>query len=378
MNVLYIADPNSIHDLRWINFLAANETVNGFILSRHPHYEIFQSHMSSLHPNVCLLSSLQDPSVIRPWRNWKQVFKIRKIITTHRIDLIHILYAEPNSLWANWKRIFNIPIIITTRGTDILKTIPQFFAGKSLLNKVIARRYRTAFNYADEISCTSRRQLQILRLFNMNRPAVLVRTGVDFRVVDMADETCADVLGIPRPYILMPRNMKPVYNHEFTIEAISLLDDWIKREFCFVFLNSDTDAKSYLEQVCEKARRVDAEIRFLPSIGHHQFLGLCRKASLVVMNPLSDGSPVTAMEAMACKVPIILPPLEYDQDLFDTGCFFKEWRPASLKNKIEEILGMDAAELSQCVGQNFDRVHRMGNTETEMLKVKDMYKRLVG
>jgi glycosyltransferase involved in cell wall biosynthesis len=378
MNVLYIADPNSIHDLRWINCLVANENINGFILSRSSHYGAFGANSLRLHPNACLLSSIQDPSVIRPWRNWQQVFKIKKIISTYNIDLLHILYAEPNSLWVNWKWIFQIPVIITTRGTDILKTIPQFFRGKSLLHKIIARRYRTAFNKADVISCTSVRQVENLRTFNMTRPAMVVRTGVDFRLIAKADENCAKAFGIPRPYILMPRNMKPLYNHEFTIEAISMLDDRMKRQFCFVFVNSDTNDQSYLERVCAKARTVHTDIRFLPSVSHSQFLGLCKQSSLVVMNPLSDGSPVTAMEAMACKVPVILPPLEYDEDLFGTASFFKEWSPSSLKKKMEEILSLNVNDLAEYIGSNFYRVHNKGNTEIEMLKVKHMYERLSG
>ena len=38
MNVLFIADPDSVHDVRWINCLTADGSVKGFVISRISHY----------------------------------------------------------------------------------------------------------------------------------------------------------------------------------------------------------------------------------------------------------------------------------------------------------------------------------------------------
>ncbi len=106
--------------------------------------------------------------------------------------------------------------------------------------------------------------------------------------------------------------MKPVYNHEFTVGAISKLPADIRTQYSFVFVNADSAYPAYVENIKRLIREVDARIHFLPSLPHEQMLSLYKQAALVVMKPLSDGSPVSAMEAMISKVPVILGPIPYD------------------------------------------------------------------
>src|SRR5687768_6539513 len=98
MNVLFIADPDSIHDVRWINCLTADGNVKGFVISRISHYCVPNSSRLKLNENVELVGFIEDPSVIRPWRNWYQLLKIRRLIKSKDIALFHVLYAEPNAL----------------------------------------------------------------------------------------------------------------------------------------------------------------------------------------------------------------------------------------------------------------------------------------
>src|SRR5690606_1886260 len=121
---------------------------------------------------------------------------------------------------------------------------------------------------------------------------------------------------------LMPRKMDPVYNHEFTLDAITLLSQVVKEKFAFVFLDADSHQKSYVKFIREKAQFTGADVRFLPLQTPVRLISLYKQSTLVVMNPHSDGSPVTAMEAMACGKPVILPPLPYDEEIFSGAFFF--------------------------------------------------------
>ncbi len=376
MNILYIADPGSIHDVRWINSLGESREIKTFVITRTAHLKSLKQGNNRLDPGVSLLGSVEDPSVIRPWRNWQQLFKIAKIIRRYDIDILHILYAEPNGLWANWKWFFQVPVIITTRGSDILRTIPEFSWRRSVLGELIARRYQRALNNADAICCTSAGQLKKLKAMEITSAATLVRTGVDFRFLPETEEKAAAKYGISQPFVFMPRNMKAVYNHEFTIDAIGLLPKYIKEKYSFIFVNSDSPDQSYFNAIFKKAKNCDADIRFLPSLMHAEFLGISKAASLVVMSPTSDGSPVTAMEAMALKVPVILPPLDYDMDVFGSAWFFGEWRAESLKEAIETVLLLDSTTVMVRLQESFQKIHQHGDTEKEMLKVRDLYRRL--
>ena len=376
MNVLFIADPNSIHDRRWINAIVKNRTLKAFVLWRSSHRLTSGNEDFAFNGQVIFLTSIEDPSVIRPWRNVFELLKIREIIKTHKIDILHVLYAEPNALWLYWKRFLKVTSVVTTRGTDILQTIPRFFAGRSILDRIVASRYRISLNHADHIFCTSSRQIESLRSLSILSRANVVRTGIDFG--HRSDvESCHVVKGLRRRFILMPRSMKPIYNHEFTLDAIALLPEWVRREFSFVFVNADTSCQAYFRAVHEKAHSISADIHFLPSLSHECLVATCRASALIIMNPLSDGSPVTAMEAMACRTPLILPPLRYDEELFASVWFFEKWTPKSLSDTIERVLTLDSDTLTFRLEASFLNVMEKANTDAEMQKVVSVYAELL-
>lgn len=377
MNILYLADPNSIHDVRWINFFAEKNGYRCFVIYRVVHQRNVSEAQSLLHDKVTLLAAIKDCSTVRPWRNWADVLRIKRILLKYNVQVFHILYAEPNALWANWKWFWRVPVVITTRGTDVLKTIPGFFRRSTMLSKIVAKQYAWAFGHADYITGTSSRQIEILKSFGISTGSAVVRTGVDFDAIRSAvfEGTIPDE--IMKPFVLMPRHMKPVYHHEFTVDAIALLDRSITEKYSFLFLNSDTEEQAYFHQIRKKAESVNARICFIPSLTHRDLLGLFGHASLVIMNPLSDGSPVTAMEAMACRVPVILSPGHYDREVFGSTFTFDEWSPESLKNKITEVLTMSPKDLEGYTTMNYSLVMKGGNSEIELNKVCKIYEALL-
>jgi glycosyltransferase involved in cell wall biosynthesis len=371
LNILFIADPNSIHDIRWLNFICEQGNNQGFLICRMPLYEAYIENASELSRKIAVLGSVVDPSTVRPWRNLAQAFKIRRLIRKHKVDILHILYAEPNALWAMFKLFFNVPVIVTTHGTDILKTIPAFFTGKTILFKLISCQYRMAFARVDHFTCTSHSQMQILRGLGVTRPMSVVRTGVDLELIRSSNLNMAHSLGIRRPFVLMPRNMKPVYNHELTLDAIALLAGSVRETFSFVFINADTKDSDYFSKMYEKARTIHATIHFCRSLTHEEIISLSKQASLILMNPLSDGSPVSAMEAMACMVPVILPPLPYDPEVFDGVLSFEGWNAKALSNSIGKVL--DGESPVQRLERLADRIEKEGNIKVEMNKLMSIY-----
>lgn len=377
MNVLYIADPNSIHDVRWINFFASKRNVKSYVIFRKWHVQRSDDPQVHFNQNVVVVDSIHDVSAIRPWRNWIQARRIKSIIRKNGIRIMHILYAEPNALWSNWRRRFGIPIVITTRGTDILQTIPAFFRRQSILDKIVAANYRRAFTNADLITCTS--QAQVTKLTDLgikHRNIRVIRTGVNFDSLDQSQKNVSTSLGIVKSFVLMPRNMQPMYYHEFTLDAIALLPPRIRQEYAFVFINAGDKTQNYFKDILRKAATVYAQIRFVSSLTQGRLLGLFMEASLVVMNPRSDGSPVTAMEAMACNAPLILPPLPYDFPIFQNVFTFSNWSPQSLSDKISEVLRTPEKVLAESKRMNYEAVKAHGNMAIELNKVWHEYNEL--
>lgn len=375
MNILYLADPASIHDAAWINNLASRPGNKCHLVVRKVH----ESHigLGTLHANVRIVAVIEDFSTIRPLRNLRQILRIKSIVNDYNIHLIHILYAEPNSLWANGKRCLGVPIVITTRGSDVLRTIPAFFDSKSWLKKVVARQYRSAFANADAITCTSSQQRANVRRFAPLQNISIIRTGVDVSSIEQVQSNVSGRAGIDRPFVLMPRKMDPVYNHEFTLDAITLLSQVVKEKFAFVFLDADSHQKSYVKFIREKAQFTGADVRFLPLQTPVRLISLYKQSTLVVMNPHSDGSPVTAMEAMACGKPVILPPLPYDEEIFSGAFFFKTWSPLALKDEIEQVLKIPADQLEAVVQRNMEVVRLKADFRREMTRVENIYLELM-
>ena len=379
-NILYIADidPKS-HNLKWIFHFSQNNDFRCFITCLHHQYHsVSEEHLNFLEgQGLKVLPPVGTYSMIKFWNTFKYAFQLRKVVREYQIEVIHIMYAEPNALWSNWKWLFKTPMVLTTRGTDVLKTIPFFASQKSLFYAVLMRHYKSAFVGFDEITCTSRLQAETILSWCSRCNPQLVRTGVKLEALSDIDEGVVSELGIKGPFILMPRSMYPVYNHEFTVEALKLLPGEVKSKFSFVFLNRDSSDIEYTRSIQGKLDDLDAKVIFLDTLNNDSMVSLVKESTLVVMNPRSDGSPVTAMEAMACYVPIIMPPLSYDKDLFGEGVFyFDRWDPVCLANKMVQVLQMESSSIKEELAKAYHKILSSGNFLLEMDKIKRIYSRL--
>lgn len=368
MRILYLADPNSIHDVKWM--MPKGPSASRFLILRKLHYRASdpeQLRAWSRRHGIEILGSLEDFSVVRFGRTLHQAWKLRTLLRNERIEVLHIQFAEPNALWAVFRKFLGIPIIVTTRGTDVLKTIPRFFARRDPLSWVISRLYRFAFGQVDAITSTSSSQIQAVATIapGAREQTHLIRTGIDFRKIRADSSHCTIPTLKARPFVFFPRVMKPLYRHEFAIEAIALLPAELRDRFLFVFVGRDGGDQLYAETIQHLMEKTDARFEFLNLLDQTTLHQCLKDASLVVMTPRSDGSSVTAVEAMVCRTPLILPPLDYDTDLFGRGGFFFEhWKPQSLANKMIEVLTGNweyKLELGyQDAISRFDRTREMG------------------
>ena len=380
MVILFLADPNSIHDRRWIQSFS-EKNIKCIVVPRLAHFQAWQN--NSFHGSVSFIveKPLPDPSVLNPFKEFQGILHLKRLISKYKAQLIHIIYAEPNALWGRFKKFLKVPVIITTHGSDVLKTIPRFHRRKDFLSKVVYDRYLLSFNKANQITCssTSQRNSLIEMSEDLSKKISIIRVGVDFEYVNNLDyELIEKDIKVDKPYILMPRNMQPIYNHEFTIKAIGLLNEQILEKFTFVFLNSDTQNREYFEKVRNQATGLRAKVVFLPTLEHKQLIALYKEASLVIMNPVSDGSPVTAMEAMLCKVPVILGPISYDKELFNDSVFkLSRWEPNDLASLISDIICCKDGRIKHITERAFQTIVIHANYKQEIEKIINLYKKHV-
>lgn len=363
------------HDIRWIEYILKQH--NCVILLRTHHYKEYSRQELARLENVWgfkIAGSINDFSLIHLKGTMETYRKISAIIKKHEIDIFHIMYAEPNALWAIFKNKWKLPVIITTRGTDVLKGIPQFFSSKNYWQRIISRLYVTAIQKADAVTCTSQSQKQSvveLAKFPGNNVKI-IRTGVEFnKVINFSGTDLPSELK-GQKYILFPRSMRPLYNHEFSLRAIAKLSPEIKSQYKFVFVDRDSWEEAYVKKIEHQMLEMkDCNFTFLPRQTDDQMFTLYKYTSIVVMNPTSDGTPVSAIEAIAFKKPVIIGPLAYDEDLFGNYQLkLISWNETELADKIEGLL---TGRIKPDVDALYEKFYEKTDRENQMNLLMDVY-----
>lgn len=343
--ILYLADPNLIHDQKWATYFSQqSEKYECYIIIRQHHKDLYKiedfAAIESKY-NCKFLGIVQDFSIKRFMQTYKQAQFIKGLIKTYKIDIFHLMYAEPNALWANLDLPKNVKVILTTRGTDVLKTIPSFKEQKGILPKLVTALYKRAFERCHAICSTSLRQINSIETISpLSKNKIhLIRTGVDLPMLDNANEVLPQDLDV-KPFILFPRNMRPIYNHELAIEAVKILPKDIQEKYTLVFVHRNSTDKEYVAKIEKALEEQPMNYVFLDYVPSALLYSLYKKAAAIVMTPLSDGTPVSAIEAMALGKPLILSPLEYDADIFqkDTVNLLKTWNKEELAISLTNIL----------------------------------------
>lgn len=335
MRILCLVDPNSIHDQKWLRAIKPHHEL--FLICRSSHYHSEALSQSAL-LGIELLQPVEDFSIRRCLRTFKNARNIRAIIQEKRIDLFYIIYAEPNALWANFKNYFGCKMMLSTRGTDILVTITNHFREISLINRLVAPLYVRALRRFDQITSTSQSQIRRIHELTSITAIELVRTGVDVEKLQLDYSKSLPESLQGKNYVFFPRVMKPIYNHIMCLEAIRLLPAALRSSFHFVFVGKDGGNKAYIQEFKQQIGDLRDHVVFLETQMEEAMISIYQGASLVVIVPTSDGSPVSAMEAMICKTPLILGPLTYDRDLFDGVLQMSRWDAAELSNLIKGVL----------------------------------------
>ena len=97
-----------------------------------------------------------------------------------------------------------------------------------------------------------------------------------------------------------------------------------------------------------------------------------QNASLTIMTPISDGTPNSALEAMASKSPLIISDVPHlDKNLFSNTCIkFKGNNPKLLAKLIETNISNYPSILLENALLN---VEKYGNRNIEMNKLEYLY-----
>ena len=379
--ILYIANGNNIHDVKWISFFSERTDEYTCFLMCDTLCEFTEQTKSTLAKlNIQLVPQIEPLSIKSPLLSWKSIRQFKKTISEIQPDIIHVLFATPNALWLNFT---NTSSVITTRGSDILRVIPELRTEsgiKKLYFKYLFYRFKKAFKKAKYCTGTSQAQLDSMHNYFSMADAKLIRTGVDTEKIMNSshdDFLPRELHGIK--YIISPRFMSPIYRIDLQLETIEKLSDAILGEYTFAFVRGlQFDQDYYSEQLKTLDHlREKYGLKFIvfDYLTQDQIVAVLKHASLCIMTPESDGTPNSALEAMAAKCPLILPNLPYDNDLFENSCIqLKSCDTQELKETIEFALTTYDPAL---ISKGFETVLKLGNRTNEMKKIASIYAEII-
>ncbi|MFT4680355.1 MAG: hypothetical protein ACI9FU_000231 [Granulosicoccus sp.] len=379
-NILYIGDPFSIHEIKWMSFFSTQPDYKVFIAAQDIDVEKMTQadHDRLTQYNITLIPGLRFYSARRPWDNWHSAKVIRKAIKQHRIDLVHGLFFTPycvNTLYTN------LPTVITSRGSDVLTVLPELRNKTGIQgwhDKHLFRVFKKVVRRANAITCTSKKQQQsLLNLFGNSTETNLIRTGVDVETISKTDSIQSPVKKMDgRKMVLFPRYISPIYNTMFQVEALKLLPQKIKDQCQFVFISGRYLNPDYFEKVKAEMSEINVVHQFLNHMTQQEIWALYNQADLTVMTPISDGTPNSALEAMAARSMLILGNLDYDKDIFNSDSCLKMTsnNHAELAEIIENCITHPNTEILESAYQT---VLKKGDRAVEMGKLQTIYEQLL-
>lgn len=356
MRICLLADATSVHTQRWASYFAQQGDDVHLITYEAPNTPI---EGVELHVIKSLFNSLYLAFMPRH-------IKIYLLVRKLKPDIIHAHFISKFGFHAAF--LGRHPVVMSAWGDDIL-IIPYWSKLLWYFTKISLKR-------ADKIYAVSEDMAKKISS-NFGIPAnnvVVVPFGVDTELFQPAIIHEQESSG--RTIVFSNRNFLEVYNIETLINAIPLV---IEKNINvhFVIKGSGPLEESLKELV--SILNVDGYVTFVGWTEYHDMPEYLHNCDIYVSTAISDGTPVSVLEAMACGKACIVTDVggvsEWIEDGV-SGCLVPPQHPQVLADKILE-LAMGPVKRDALGKEAYGVVTERGDWYNIMKWVRDDYKKLV-
>lgn len=218
------------------------------------------------------------------WRLW---------LTAGKVDLLHVmansgwswhLFAAP-AIWVGWLR--GTPVVLNYRGGEA-----ETFLQKSF------RWVRPSLQRVAAVVVPSGFLAEVFR-----------RRGIDVHIVkNIVDihrftATCARAQQRPDgPHLLVTRNLEPIYDIDTALRAFRRVRESYPGARLTV-CGSGPERERLLKQT--KDLGVGDAVTFTGRLDNDRIAGLYHSADVMLNPSLADNMPISILEALACRVPVV-------------------------------------------------------------------------
>ena len=279
MKICFIANGRSIHTQRWIRYFGE-------------HHEV---HLITYEPMNTTINGVREHLIGSPEQNlylsfWPRQLKIISLIREIQPDLIHAHYV------AKWgfHLLFlpRIPSIVSAWGSDIL-TLPK-------INRFFSFFIRLTLQHVDRVYVVSKDlQRHIIQNFNISSNKIFyIPFGIDTNLFSPSSQEKESQEII----VFSNRQFQQCYDIPTLIMGFSIAYKTNSR--LRLILKADGPEKSRLQGLVASLGLEDV-ITFKKLTSYEDVPNDYRGADIFVTTSLSDGTPVSLLEAMASGLPCI-------------------------------------------------------------------------
>ena len=281
MKLCFIADATSVHTKRWAEYFS-NTGHEVHLIT----YELPEEPMASVHLHV-VGSMFKSLYLAFPFRH----LKIMRIVKKIKPDIVHAHFITKFGFHGALLGFH--PLVMSAWGSDVL-VIPYW-------SKLLFYFTKFSLKKADLVFATSHdAENELISTFGIDEAKIeMIPFGVDTELFKPCkDQTIADIV-----YILSNRNFSPVYNIQTFVHAIPLAikdNDNLK----FILIGSGPEEENIRSLVDELG--VGDCVTFVGKITNDIMPEYLNSADIYVSTSLSDTTPVSVSEAMACGLSCIV------------------------------------------------------------------------
>ncbi|MBL7889952.1 MAG: glycosyltransferase family 4 protein [Bacteroidia bacterium] len=383
MKIAFFADINDNHNQKWFKILAKKHEL--FVFTEKNNQLKNKNTLLESSENIKIFPILEDRySIKNLFFKHPLINEINHLLLANSIDIVHSIYAIPYSFWA-----FDTCInkhIITTYGSDMLVDYNQTLKKPLSLKNIISfyllkKRLEKIFNNAAFITSTSSEQQKVIKTFvKDDKKLSIIRTGVDCNFFIENIEKYSNKNS--HLTILSNRAMRPLYNIDLIVDAFKLLIDRNPKMLStqLVLLNYYTD-EEYYRSILNKIKQYNLQknITILSELEFADLIEQYACADLVIMIPSSDGTPVSGVETLLSKKPLILGDLNYDIDLFneDTTWRISSFSIESVYDTIQEVLSTSKDVIESKTEKGRTLALNNADVHTEIKKIEHLYHQIM-
>ncbi len=366
MKILLLADPSSVHTIKWANALV-ERGVKVFLFGLSTYDPVLY------HPSV-KIESFSTPGTIKGMINGsilKSIYilklpRLRKIIKSFKPDIVHSHYAASYGFLGALSGFH--PFILSVWGIDV-----YIFPNVSIIHKSIIKH---TLSKADTISSTSKAMAgEIQKLTDKFIQVIPFGVNIDL----MRPEKIKPYFSDESIVIGTVKHLEYKYGYKYLFMAFSYLEKKYPELPLKLLVVGEGSMGGYLKELSKKLY-IDDKVFFTGAVDHNLISNYHNMIDIEVYLSDFESFGVSVVEASACEKPVVVSDVGGLPEVVDdciTGFVVKTKDPKDAADAIEKLIC--DKQLRMSFGKaGREKVIRLFNWEENVDQMLDLYKVVTG